>query len=168
MNGRNLEEEDGEAEAERAFEQDRRRGEELRQWQAQERAERLQALSAPVSELARRLLMAHPDWEIQEQVHLDHTSLEARARPEADAVVVECRWSEDARWRGCGAVEVSMSRFAAFRVVATADAFEYETGRSSHGMEHLVQKIEREVEQEIVSQALIAPEGVTRLAPQSF
>lgn len=157
MDGRNLEEEDGEAEAERAFEQDRRRGEELRQWQAQERAERLQALSAPVSELARRLLMAHPDWEIQEQVHLDHASLEARALPEAEAVVVECRWAEDARWRGLGAVEASVARFADFRVVGTPDAFEYIPGWPSHVMEPLVQ----EVEQEVISQALIAAQGFT-------
>lgn len=157
MDGRNLEEEDGEAEAERAFEQDRRHGEELRQWQAQERAERLQALSAIVSELARRLLMAHADWEIQEQVHLDHASLEARALPEAEAVVVECRWAEDARWRGLGAVEASVARFAGFRVVGTPDAFEYEPGWPSHVMEPLVQ----DVEQEVVSQALIAAQGFT-------
>lgn len=147
---------------------ERRCGEDLRQWQVQERTERLQVLIAILSELARRLLMAHPDWEVQEQVHLDHTSLEARARPVAEAVVVECRWSEDARWRGCGAVEVSVSRFAAFPVVATLDALECEAGWSWHGLEHLVQGIEWEVEQEIVSRALIAPEGVTRLAPQLF
>lgn len=63
MDDRSLEEE-REAEAERAFEQDRLRGEDRRRWQTQERAKRLQALSAPVTELARRLLMAHPDWEI--------------------------------------------------------------------------------------------------------
>ena len=157
MDDRDLEEKDKEAEAERAFEQDRRRGEEMRQWQAQERAERLQALRTPVSELARRLLMAHPDWEIQEQVHLDHASLEARARPEAEAVVVECRWAEDARWRGLGAVEASVARFTDFRVVGTPDAFEYEPGWPSHVMEPLVQ----EVEQEVVSQALIAAQDFT-------
>ena len=157
MDDRNLEEKDREDEAERAFEQDRRRGEEMRQWQAQERAERLQALSTPVSELARRLLMAHPDWEIQEQIHLDHASLEARARPEAEAVVVECRWAEDARWRGMGAVEASVARFTDFRVVGTPDSFEYEPGWPSHVMEPLVQ----EVEQEVVSQALIAAQDFT-------
>ena len=160
MDDRNLEEKDREAEAERAFEQDRRRGEEMRQWQAQERAERLQAVSAPVSELARRLLMAHPDWEVQEQVHLDYASLEVRARPEAEAVVVQCRWAEDAKWRGLGAVEASVTRFADFRVVGTPDAYEYEPGWPSHVMEPLV----HEVEQEVVSQALIAAEGFTCLA----
>lgn len=136
---------------------ERRRGEELRQWQAQERAERLKVLSAILSELARRLLTAHPDWEVQEQVHLDHVSLEARERPEAEAVVVECRWAEDARWRGLGAVEASVARFADFRVVGTPDAFEYEPGWPSHVMEPLV----HEVEQEVVSQALIAAQGFT-------
>jgi len=48
MDGRSVEEEDGGAESERFFEQDRRHGEELRQWQAQERAIRLQSLCAPV------------------------------------------------------------------------------------------------------------------------
>ena len=156
MDDRSLEEE-REAEAERAFEQDRLRGEDRRRWQTQERAKRLQALSAPVTELARRLLMAHPDWEIQEQVHLDHASLEARARPEAEAVVVECRWAEDARWRGLGAVEASVARFADFRVVGTPNSFDHEPGWPSPVMEPLV----REVEQEVVSQALIAAQGFT-------
>ena len=146
---------------------ERRRGEDLRHWQVQERTERFQVLIAILSDLAERLLMAHPDWEVQDQVHLEHSSLEARARPVAEAVVVECRWSEDARWQGLGAVEVSVAGFAGFRFVATPDPFEYETGRSSHGLEHLVQSIEREVEQEIVSQSLIAPEGVTRPASRS-
>jgi len=156
MDDRSLEEE-REAEAERAFEQDRLRGEDRRRWQTQERAKRLQALSAPVTELARRLLMAHPDWEIQEQVHLDHASLEARARPEAEAVVVECRWAEDARWRGLGAVEASVARFADFRVVGTPNSFDHEPGWPSPVMEPLVQ----EVEQEVASQALIAAQGFT-------
>ena len=156
MDDRSLEEE-REAEAERAFEQDRLRGEDRRRWQTQERAKRLQALSAPVTELARRLLMAHPDWEIQEQVHLDHASLEARARPEAEAVVVECRWAEDARWRGLGAVEASVARFADFRVVGTPNSFDHEPGWPSPVMEPLVQ----EVEQEVASQALIAAQGLT-------
>ena len=143
---------------------ERRRGEELRQWQAQERAERLKVLSAILSELARRLLMAHPGWEVQEQVHLDHASLEARARPEAEAVVVDCRWAEDARWRDYGPAEVSLARFADFRVIGTPDAYEYEPDWPSHVMEPLVQ----EVELEVTSQALIAPEGVTSLALRSF
>ena len=46
MDGRNLEEEDGKAEAKKAFEQHRCRGEELRRWQMQERAECLTARSA--------------------------------------------------------------------------------------------------------------------------
>ncbi len=164
MDGRSLEEEDAEADVERAFEQERRRGEELRQWQAQERTQRLQSLSAPVAELARRLLMTHPNWEIQEQVHLDHASLEARAQPEAEAVVVECRWAEDARWRGFEAVEASVTRFAGFRVVGTQDAFEYIPGWPSHVMEPLVQ----EVEQEVTAQALIAAQGCTNLVSRSW
>ncbi len=136
---------------------ERRRGEELRQWQAQERAERLKALSAILSELARRLLMAHPDWEVQEQVHLDHASLEARARPEAEAVVVECRWLEDVLWQDYGPVEVSVARFADFRVVGNPGSFDHEPGWPSPVMEPLVQ----EVEQEVVSQALIAAHGFT-------
>ncbi len=147
---------------------ERQRGDELRQWQMQERAERLKVLRVILSELAGRLLIMHPDWEIQEQIHLDHASLESRARPNAEAVVVECRWAEDARWQGLGAVEVSIVRFANFRVVAIPDPFEYETDRTWHGLGHLVQGIEREVEQEIVLQALITPEVVTRLAPRSF
>ena len=136
---------------------ERRRGEELRQWQAQERAERLQVLSAILSELARRLLMAHPGWEVQEQVHLDHTSLEARARPEAEAVVVECRWLEDARWRDYSPVEVSVARFVDFRVAGPPGSFDHEPGWPSPVMEPLVQ----EVEQEVASQALIAAQGLT-------
>ena len=136
---------------------ERRRGEDLRQWQVQERTERLQVLIVILSELAGRLLMMHPDWEVQEQIHLDHVSLEARARPEAEAVVVECRWAEDARWRGLGAVEASVARFTDFRVVGTPDSFEYEPGWPSHVMEPLVQ----EVEQEVVSQALIAAQDFT-------
>lgn len=69
---------------------------------------------------------------------------------------------------GLGAVEVSIVRFAYFRAVATPDPIEYETIRTPYGMEHLVQGIEREVEQEIVSQALVAPEGVTSLVPWFF
>ena len=163
MDGRSVEEEDGGAESERFFEQDRRHGEELRQWQVQERAERLKALSSVLSELARRLLMIHCDWEIQEQIHLDHASLEARARPEAEAVVVDCRWAEDVIWPECVVVEVSMARFDNCQVISigTPEIFEEDPGWPSRVMALLVQ----EVEQEIVSQALIAPEGITSLVP---
>ena len=161
MDDRNLEE-DREAEAERAFEQDRLCGEDRRQWQAKERAKRLQALIAPLTELSRRLLMAHPEWEIQEQVHLDHASLEARARPEAEAVVVECRWLEDAQWQDFGPVEVSVARFADFRVAGPPGSFDHEPGWPSPVMEPLVQ----EVEEEVVSQALIAAQSFTCLEPQ--
>ena len=142
---------------------ERRRGEELRQWQAQERAERLKVLSAILSELARRLLMAHPGWEVQEQVHLDHASLEARGRPEAEAVVVDCRWAEDVIWPECVVVEVSIARFDNCQVISigTPEIFEEDPGWPSRVMALLVQ----EVEQEIVSQALIAPEGITSLVP---
>jgi len=140
---------------------ERRRGEDLRQWQVQERTERLQVLIVILSELAGRLLMMHPDWEVQEQIHLDHVSLEARARPEAETVVVDCRWAEDARWRDYGPAEVSLARFADFRVIGTPDAYEYDPDWPSHVMEPLVQEIELEV----AAQAMIAPEGVTRIAP---
>ena len=126
----------------------------------QERAERLQTLSSILSELARQLLMIHCDGEIQEQIHLDHTSLEARARPEAEAVVVDCRWDEDVIWPECVVVEVSIARFDNCQVISigTPEIFEEESGWPSYVMTLLV----REVEQEIVSQALIAPEGITR------
>ena len=127
------------------------------QWQVQKRAESLQALSSVLSELARRLLMIHCDWEIQEQIHLDHASLEARARPEAEAVVVECRWLEDARWRDYSPVEVSVARFVDFRVAGPPGSFDHEPGWPSPVMEPLVQ----EVEQEVASQALIAAQGLT-------
>ena len=142
---------------------ERQRGEELRQWQMQERAERLKPLSAILSELARRLLMIHCDWEAQEQMHLDYIRLEARARPEAEIVLVDCRWAEDVIWPEYGVVEVSLARFDRFQVISigTPEIFEEDPGWPSHVMALLVQ----EVEQEIVSQALIAPEGVTSLVP---
>ena len=163
MDGRSVEEEDGGAESERFFEQDRRHGEELRQWQVQERAERLKALSAILSKLTRRLLMVHCNWEIQEQIHLDYISLEARARPEAEIVVVACRWADDAIWPERGVVDVSIARFDDFQVISIGppEVFEDEPDWPSYVMAVLVQ----EVEQEIASQALIAPEGVTIAAP---
>jgi hypothetical protein len=135
---------------------ERQRGEELRGWQAQERAKRLQDLIAIVAEIGCCLLMAHPGWEIQEQVHLDHTSLEVRARPEAEMVVVECKWAEDLEWQGYGAVEVSIARFTDFRVVSAPDAFEYTPEWPSVAVDALVS----EVEQEVAAQALIAGQGL--------
>ncbi len=145
---------------------ERRRGDELRQWQMQERAERLKALSAILSELTRRLLMVHSEWQIQEQMHLDYISLEARARPEAEIVVVNCRWADDAIWGGDEVVEVSIARFDNFQAISMGPPkiFEDEIGWPSHHMALLVQ----EVEQEIASQALIAPEGITSLVPWFF
>jgi hypothetical protein len=133
-----------------------RRGEELRRWQVQEHTKLLHDLIVIVSEIACSLLMAHPDWEIQEQVHLDHTSLEVRSRTEAETVVVECRWAEDLEWQDYGAVEVSIARFTDFRVVSAPDVFEYTPEWPSAAIDALVS----EIEQEVNAQALIAGQGL--------
>ncbi len=102
-----------------ALEEERGRGEDLRCWQAEHRAECLRPLSGPISQVTRRLLAAHPDWAAQEQMHLGHVSLEVAACPEAEPVVVECRWAEALQWQGTGAVELSLAGLAGCGVAGT-------------------------------------------------
>ena len=52
-------------------------------------AECLTAVNGILSEMIRRLLVVHFDWDIQEQMHLDYISLKTRARPEG--FMVNCR-----------------------------------------------------------------------------
>ncbi len=86
-----------------------RSGEDLRRWQAEARQAGLHPLFVPIRLLAQRLLAAHRDWEVQEQMHLDHFSLEARAHPGAEPILIECRWSEDVQLQGTGALELRLA-----------------------------------------------------------
>ena len=86
-----------------------RLGEELRQWQVEARRAALQPLFAPILLLAQRLLAAHRNWEVQEQMHLDYLSLEVRVRPDAEPILIECRLSEDVQLQGKGALELRVA-----------------------------------------------------------
>ena len=123
--------------------------------QTQYRAERLQALTAPLSQLYLRLLATHRGWEIQQCLHLDHASIEIRAHCRAGAVVAECRRAEDLRWQGAGAIEVSIVRLADFRVAGLPEIFRDGPDRPSLVMD----RIAREVQQEVLAQALLEPPG---------
>ena len=111
------------------FQRGSSRGEELRQWQAQERKNLLQPLIALTCELICRLLMAHPGWLVQEQLHLDYASLEVAASPQAEVVLAEARWAEGHEWQGTGAVQICLPVCENFTVVGPPGRFAYVPGQ---------------------------------------
>lgn len=103
--------------------QERGHGEDLRLWQAQDRAKRLKPLIDLTDELARRVLVTHPNWDVQQQMHLQHTGLEISADPQADTTVVECRWAERHPWQGTNAVQICLPIYADFTVIGLPEQF---------------------------------------------
>ena len=95
-----------------------RLGNDLCRWQTEAHRVRLQPLFVPIRLLAQRLLAAHRDWEVLEQMHLDYFSLEVRARPDAELILIECRWAEDVQLQGTGALELRLAEPFGFDVPA--------------------------------------------------
>lgn len=132
------------------FERDLAFAEERRQGAFEERTRRLEPLSRVILHLARRILMRHPDWDVQEQVHFQFVRLEIAADARAEPVIVECCWDEDVFWEGAEAIGVSIVQNDPWYIANWLDAF--------LGPPHLnypMNLLLAEVEKDVVSQALI-------------
>ena len=144
--------------------QERGHGEDLRLWQAQERAKRLKPLIDLSDELARRVLVTHPNWDVQQQMHLQHTGLEISADPHGDTTVVECRWAERHPWQGTNAVQICLPIYADFTIAGLPEQF----ADSLDGSPDLTDKVLAELCQEVryqVSLLELWPSGLPPKVP---
>lgn len=112
-------------------------------------------------ELARRVLVTHPNWDVQQQMHLQHTGLEISADPQADTTVVECRWAEQHSWQGTNAVQICLPIYADFTIAGLPEQF----ADSPDGSPDLTDKVLAEVYQEVKFQASLPEEWPSGLPP---